>query len=58
MKANILLVIGSFFAFVAKAQKQVPPAEAQAAALVKKMTLEEKVGQMTQVTIQRLMRCR
>ena len=51
MKANILLVIGSFFAFVAKAQKQVPPAEAQAAALVKKMTLEEKVGQMTQVTM-------
>lgn len=51
MKANILLVIGSFFGFVATAQKQVTPAEAQAAALVKKMTLEEKVGQMTQVTL-------
>ena len=53
MKANIFLVIGSFFAFAATAQKQITQAEAQAqaAALVKKMTLEEKVGQMTQVTM-------
>ena len=51
MKANIFLAISSFFAFSATAQKQATTAETQAAALVKKMTLEEKVGQMTQVTM-------
>ncbi len=51
MKAYMLLVMGSFMTLAATAQKQVNKAEAQAAALVKKMTLEEKVGQMTQVTM-------
>lgn len=51
MKVKIILVFASLFFLKATAQKAPVSNEAKAAALVKKMTLEEKVGQMTQVTV-------
>lgn len=49
---NIWISSAAFlFAMNAGAQKGMQTAEAKATALVKKMTLEEKVGQMTQVTM-------
>jgi beta-glucosidase len=46
MKKNILLILASTFVLSSSAQSD----EKKAAALLQKMTLEEKVGQMTQVT--------
>ncbi|MFT3845237.1 MAG: glycoside hydrolase family 3 N-terminal domain-containing protein [Lacibacter sp.] len=51
MKVKFILVFASLFFLKANAQKAPVSNEAKAAALVKKMTLEEKVGQMTQVTV-------
>lgn len=48
---NTFLFCAVFAGISAGAQKPAVSVEAQAAALVKKMTLEEKAGQMTQVTL-------
>ncbi len=51
MKVQFVLIFASLFILKANAQKPTVSNGAKAAALVKKMTLEEKVGQMTQVTV-------
>ncbi len=51
MKNKLVCMCAAFFSLSAAAQKAGLSDEAKATALVKKMTLEEKVGQMTQVTM-------
>ncbi|MBK8953079.1 MAG: glycoside hydrolase family 3 C-terminal domain-containing protein [Chitinophagaceae bacterium] len=51
MKLKLMLMCASLLSLSAWAQKVPASAEAKATALLKKMTLEEKVGQMTQVTL-------
>ena len=51
MKRKLMFMCASLLSLSVVAQKVPATAEAKAAALIKKMTLEEKVGQMTQVTL-------
>ncbi|MGB3006918.1 MAG: glycoside hydrolase family 3 N-terminal domain-containing protein [Chitinophagaceae bacterium] len=51
MKLKLMLMCASLLSLSAVAQKVPLTAEDKATAMLKKMTLEEKVGQMTQVTI-------
>lgn len=51
MKRKLMFMCASLLSLSAIAQKVPATAEAKATALIKKMTLEEKVGQMTQITL-------
>ncbi|MFY7839189.1 MAG: glycoside hydrolase family 3 N-terminal domain-containing protein, partial [Lacibacter sp.] len=51
MKYSFIIAFASLVFIKATAQQSSVSNEAKAAALVKKMTLEEKVGQMTQITL-------
>ncbi len=51
MKRKLMFMCASLLSLSVVAQKVPATAEAKATALIKKMTLEEKVGQMTQITL-------